>query len=122
GLLEMGIEDAKALAPVIFIVIVGTVIFYGLTAGPVARRLGLAEHDPQGVLIIGAHPFGRALAKELGNANIRALLVDSNYSNIAASRVAGLEAFHGNALSEETLSELDLGGIGRVFALTSNDD
>lgn len=119
---DLGYAEADQLAAAVFLVIVGTVVFYGLTAGPVARRLGLAERDPQGVLIVGAHPFARALASELGRLNIRALLLDSNYSNVAASRLAGLEAHLGNALSEETMSEIDLGGIGRMVSLTANDE
>ncbi len=118
----MGFAEAGSLAATIFLVIVGTVTFYGLTAGIVARRLGLAEAEPQGVLIIGAHPFARALAEELKESNLRVLLLDSNYGNVAASRLLGLDAHYGDALSEKTLSELELGGIGRVLALTSNDD
>jgi hypothetical protein len=121
-LAEIGHEGADLLVPVIFLVIVGTVIFYGLTAGPVARRLGLSEQNPQGVLIIGAHSFARGIAGELKNLGFRALLLDSNFSHITESLLEGLEAFHGNALSEETLEELDLGGIGRLMALTSNDE
>lgn len=119
---ELGYLEAGALSVTVLLVIVGTVIFYGLTAGPVARRLGLAEQDPQGLLIVGAHPIARAFAAELNKHNVRTLLLDNNYGNIVESRLNGLEAHYGNALSEETLSELDLGGIGRMLALTSNDD
>lgn len=119
---ELGYAEAGALSATVLLVIIGTVIFYGLTAGPVARRLGLAEQDPQGLLIVGAHPIARAFAAELNKHNIRTLLLDNNYGNIVESRLEGLEAHYGNALSEETLSELDLGGIGRMLALTSNDD
>ena len=38
---ELGYPEASALAAITLLVIVGTVIFYGLTAGPLARRLGL---------------------------------------------------------------------------------
>lgn len=119
---ELGYPEASQLAAAIFLVIVGTVVFYGLTAGPVARRLGLSERDPQGALIVGAQPFARALAAELGHLNIRALLLDINYAHIAECRLAGLEAHYGNALTDETLSDLDLGGIGRMLALTGNDE
>ncbi len=121
-LAEMGYAEAEQLSAAVFLVIVGTVVFYGLTAGPVARRLGLAERDPQGVLTIGAHPFARAFAAELSRLNIRALLLDNNFTHVTKSRQAGLETHYGDALSEETLSELDLAGIGRVLALTGNDE
>ncbi len=118
----LGYAESGALTATVLLVIVGTVTFYGLTAGPAARRLGLAEQDPQGVLIVGAHPLARVFAKELGRFNIRSLLLDNNFSQVAESRLDGVDAYYGNALSEETLSELELGGIGRMLALTSNDD
>ena len=121
-LTELNIPGAELLAPTIFLVIVGTVIFYGLTSGPVARRLGLAEKDPQGALIIGGHQFARQLATELQDLGLRALLVDSNHHNVTASRLAGLEAEVGNVLGEETIDELELGGVGRILALTPNDE
>ena len=121
-LATLDLPGAELLVPIIFLTIVVTVIFYGLTAGPVARRLGLAERDPQGVLIVGASPFARELAQQLSEFGIRTLLLDSNYRYITESRLAGLQAFHGNALLEETMEQIDLGGIGRIAALTSNDE
>ncbi len=121
-LAELGVPEAELLSPLIFLVIVGTVIFYGLTSGPVARRLGLAERQPQGALIVGAHLLARQLAAALGGVGVRAVLVDSNYHHVAESRLAGLEAHHGNALAEDTLDGLDLAGVGRVLALTANDE
>jgi hypothetical protein len=90
---ESGFEGADLLIPVIFLVIVGTVIFYGLTAGPVARRMGLSERNPQGVLIVGAHALARAVAGALSRQGIRAVLVDSNYSHISKSRMEGNETY-----------------------------
>jgi len=119
---ELGYHEAELLAATIFLVIVGTVIFYGLTAGLVARRLGLSEQNPQGVLIIGAHLFARNLAEHLNRLGFRVVLLDSNYRQVISGRLAGLEVVHGNALSEETLDELELGGIGRMLALTGNDE
>jgi hypothetical protein len=121
-LTELAIPDAELLSPLIFLVIVGTVVFYGLTSGPVARRLGLAERRPQGALIIGAHPFARQLAAAMRGLGYRALLVDSNHHQVVEGQRLGLEVHHGNALSEETLDDLDFGGLWRVLALTDNDE
>lgn len=119
---EIGLAGADLLVPIIFLVIVITVIFYGLTAGPVARSLELAEQDPQGVLIVGANRFARELGQQLEKFGVKALLLDSNYRMITESRLRGLQAYHGNALLEETIENIDLGGIGRMAALTSNDE
>jgi NhaP-type Na+/H+ or K+/H+ antiporter len=121
-LAEQGVPEAELLSPLVFLVIVGTVVFYGLTSGPVARRLGLAERQPQGALIVGAHAFARQLAAALDELGLRAVLVDSNYHHVAESRMAGLEAHHGSVLAEDTLDGLDLAGVGRVLALTGNDE
>jgi NhaP-type Na+/H+ or K+/H+ antiporter len=45
GLIESGVPDADALVPATFLVIAATVVVYGLTARPVALRLGVAEPD-----------------------------------------------------------------------------
>lgn len=119
-LVEAGFPAAQQLVSVTFLVIVGTVTLYGLTAGPLARYLGISEADPQGVLIVGAHEFGRSLAAALQAQGIRALLLDSNENNVLAGPREGLEVQLGDVLSENTMDELDLQGIGRLLALTSN--
>src|SRR5690606_5300741 len=91
GLIDAGVEGAEELASITFLVIVGTVTFYGLTAGPVARRLGLAERNPQGVVIAGAHPLARAIARVLCDQGITARLLDTNWDNVRAGRREGLE-------------------------------
>jgi NhaP-type Na+/H+ or K+/H+ antiporter len=121
-LVEAGYPEAQMLVSVTFLVIVGTVMLYGLTAGPLARRLGLSEADPQGVLIVGAHEFGRAVAATLQAQGIRALLLDSNEANVMAGPREGLDVRLGDVLSESTMDELDLQGIGSLLALTSNHE
>jgi len=46
ALAAVGIGGAQKLVPATFVVIVGTVTFYGLTAVPAARRLGLTAEEP----------------------------------------------------------------------------
>jgi CPA1 family monovalent cation:H+ antiporter len=102
------------------LVVAGTVAVYGLGAGPLARRLGLASPDPQGVLLVGAHRFARELAHALRSQGLPALLVDTNRVNVQRSRLEGLAVHEGSALSED--EEIDLSGLGRILALTPNDE
>lgn len=117
-----GHSGAEQLVSLTFLVIVATVGFYGLTAGPVAQRLGLAERDPQGVLFVGANQLARALAMILKDHGFRTALIDSDRQNVIASKDAGLSAVYGDALTEAIFDELDLGGIGRMMAMTTNDE
>lgn len=121
-LFEAGMEQAEQLAPLTFLVIIGTVAFYGLTAGPLARRLNIAEEDPQGVLIVGAHALSRAIACVLKEHGFVAKLLDTNWHNIREGRKQGLTTHYGNALSDEVMEDLDLTGIGRLLAMTPNNE
>lgn len=121
-LTELNQPDADLLLPITFLVIVGTVLFYSLTAAPVARWLGISEQDPQGVLIVGAQELAREVARALQKLGFRAILVDTNPHNVFESQLAGLEAHYGDAISEEVLEELEFSGIGRMLALTPNDE
>lgn len=119
---ESAIPGTEMLVPVTFLVIVVTVTVYGLTASPIAKLLKVAQSKPQGVLFVGAHQWARALAKILKGNNINVMMVDTNRANIASARLEGITAFLGSILSEHITDELDLDGIGRLIALTSNDE
>ncbi len=120
-LTEIGHPQAELLVPITFAVIVATCALYGLTALPLARWLGLTPTDVKGVLIIGAHGWARELGAVLRNVNQKVLLIDTNFDNIQSARLMNLDAHYGSALSEED-EALSLDGIGRVLALTANDE
>ena len=65
---EAGVDAPRGteeIVPLTFLVIVGTVAFYGLFAGPLARLLRLAAANPQGILFAGAARWVRMVAKAL---------------------------------------------------------
>ncbi|MEZ4733450.1 MAG: cation:proton antiporter [Caldilineaceae bacterium] len=121
-LIEAGYEEARILGPLVFLVIVGTVLLQGSSAKLIARRLGVSEADPQGFLVMGATPFARALAKTLQEEGFMVRLVDANLQNVLHARVDGLRVRQGNILSDYMDEHLDLSGIGHLLALTSNDE
>jgi NhaP-type Na+/H+ or K+/H+ antiporter len=121
----LGAEDVlpgqEQIVPITFLVIVVTVAFYGLAGAPLARVLGLAAANPQGILFAGAALWVRRIAKAVHEEGITVMLVDTNYRNIAAARMEGLAGRCASVVSEY-MEEVDLGGIGRLFAMTPNDD
>ncbi len=121
-LVEAGYQGAEHLVTVTFLVITATVAVYGLTASPLARYLGIASPNPQGVLLVGAHSWARAIAKVLHESGFEVSLVDSNWSNISAARNDGLKAYYENILLEDISEDVDLDGIGKLLALTSNEE
>ncbi len=115
-------QQADTLVPITFLVIVGTVFVYGLCAAPLAHRLGLADSNPQGILFASAESWVREIAKQVHSEGIAVLLVDTNYANVAAAHMSGLPAECASIVSEHIREELDLAGIGRLLALTANDE
>ncbi|MGD7651762.1 MAG: cation:proton antiporter [Verrucomicrobiales bacterium] len=114
--------QSEELVALVFLVIVGTVLVYGLTATPLARRLGLASASKNGILFAGADEWARLAAKALHDEGHQVMLLDMNYANVSAARMLGLEAHRANVLSEFAEEELDFNGLGHFIAGTANDE
>jgi len=114
--------EADRLVSVTFMVVVGTVTFYGIAAPIVARRLGVATPNPQGFLLVGAAKWIRDVAHVVENQGLRVVLVDSNWTNVTTARRDGLTAYYLDILDEGVEDEIDLYGIGRLLSLTPNDE
>lgn len=113
--------EAERIVPIIFAVILGTVIIYGFGAGPVAKLLGLSSPKKKGVVILGAQSWALDLAAALKASGFSPLLVDSNASKIAAARSAGFEASLGSVFDDYIKDKMAFAGIGWAIAATSND-
>lgn len=114
--------QAGELVPLVFIVILGTVTFYGLLAAPLARKLGLSDSNPTGILFAGADEWTRVVAKGLMDEGHQVLLLDTRFENISAARLEGLRAVRANILSEYAEEELDFSGLGHLVAATPNNE
>jgi NhaP-type Na+/H+ or K+/H+ antiporter len=119
---QEGFADAEKLVPYTFVVIIATVTVYGLSANPVARLLKVAKPQPNGVLFLGAHSWSLDLACQLQELGLKVMVADSNWENISKARKRNLETYHGNILSEFAMDEINFDGIGKLFALTQNDE
>ena len=116
------IAGAEQLATVTFLVIVGTVTVYGLSASPIARWLGLAGVKRNGVLVIGADAWVRDLAIEINKSGVPVHLVDTNFNKIAKARIAGLHATCANILNEHARDDISIDSLGKMMAMTQNDE
>ena len=124
-LAERGDEsgDAALLEAFVYSVICATVLIQGLSSGLVAKLLKLQRPAPNDWIIIGAHYFGRELAKKLARQEEQeVILLDTNSRNIALARADGLNALNRDGMEAEKLYEEEqaLFGAGNVLALTDN--
>jgi FlaA1/EpsC-like NDP-sugar epimerase len=73
----------------------------------------------EGVVIVGAGPVARVLAKELSSSS-HVALIDANETNCQAAESLGLTVIRGNALSNEVLRDAKIEDAGTLIALTPN--
>ncbi|MGL4608906.1 MAG: cation:proton antiporter [Trueperaceae bacterium] len=73
----------------------------------------------EGVVIVGAGPVARLLAKELSSTN-PVTLIDANEGNYQAAESLGLTVIRGNALNNEVLRDAKIEDAGTLIAITPN--
>jgi len=117
---ELG-GDAQILAPLAFTMVFATVLAHGFTIGPLAKILRLAKSGPQGVLLIGANPWSRELAKVLREIETPVMLADTSWRRLQKARLDGVSVFHGEVLSEAAEHKLDHSQIDWLLASSEND-
>jgi len=113
-----GYPEAGILVPLVFLVIVVTVVLQSLTSVHIAKWLGVRSPPPIGILIFGANDFARMFAKELKNHNIPVLVADTNWSSISSARMADIPSYFGNPMSNHAELTLDLDQFGKVLVMS----
>ncbi|ALS98141.1 cation:proton antiporter [Lacimicrobium alkaliphilum] len=121
ALVSAGYADAEKLLPIVFLIIIVTVLAHGLTLGNLARKLGLAAQSENGLLIIGASRWTQVLAQALKKLNIDVLVADGAYHRLKALRMDGIKIYYGEILSEHAHHELEIEHLSHLLAATDND-
>ena len=119
-LMKQGIEGAEYITPLVFMIVLGTVLLNATTARLIAKGLGVFLTKSDGILVIGAGQLSRLIAKYLKDNNRHVMLVDSNASNIEKAKELGLEASKGDIYSQDLSNDIELNDIGFLLALTGN--
>jgi len=115
---DMGFPGAENLVPLVFTVIVGTVVIQSLSGKVIAKWLRIASPDPRGVLVIGANPVALAFARALHGAGHQVLIASVSWNGISTARMAGIPVFYGSPVSSYAERHMDLIGLGRLLALS----
>jgi hypothetical protein len=116
------VGGAAKILPVTFLVIVATVALYGLTAVPVARRLGVTRPTRSRPLLIGSAPWVIDLAHALSTAHLEALMWAPADGQRTQIEQAGLELASGGQLVSAVAQGADIEGITAVLLLTDEDN
>ncbi len=117
-----GVVGANYITPLVFMIVLGTVILNATTARYFAKIVGVYLRNSEGILIIGASRFSRLIAEYLFKNKRHVVLIDNNEFNINKAKRLGLEALSANIYSETLTDNIELNDIGYLMALTGNPE
>ena len=116
------VPGAEYITPLVFMIVLGTVLLNATTARFVARMLGVVQDVSGAVLILGANDFAITIGKYL-KANGRVVhLVDSNPGHISKAQKAGLEGIVANVYNSDLDERYELLDVAYLLAFTGSDE
>lgn len=118
----VGVAGAEYITPLVFMIVLGTVLLNATTARLFARISGVFLSKSEGILIIGASRVSRLVAQYLIDNGRHVVLVDSNQNNVSEAEKMGIEAHTENIYSETLQDNVEFNDIGYLLALTGNAD
>jgi len=121
-LVDKGIPGAEYITPLVFMVVLGTVLLNATTARLMARVLGVIQERSNGVMIVGINEISRLVGKYLQENNRHVVLIDNNSNNVRMAQSQGLQAFEGNIYQDNFRDNFDFIDIGYLMAMTSSSE
>ncbi len=121
-LVNEGVPGAEYITPLVFMIVLGTVILNATTAGLMARLTGVLLNKSNGIIILGAHRASRLIASYLIENDRHVVLVDSNSGNIEKSQEMGIDSLQTNIYSDELKDNTDLNDVGYLLAMTGSTE
>ncbi|MGY0398476.1 MAG: cation:proton antiporter [Ostreibacterium sp.] len=112
----------ELLVPLVFTIIIGTVLIQSIGAKPLAKKLGVSEPQPNGIIISGGNDVALAIGQSLSDNGFHVLVANTNFAEIKKARMSGLSTYFGNPVSEHADRHLSLIGVGSLFAMSSRSD
>lgn len=121
-LIKQGVAGAEYITPLVFMIVLGTVLLNATTARLFAKIVGVFLKKSNGILIVGASKVSRLLGHYLESNGRHVVLIDSNQNNIDKAKELGLEALNTNIYSENLTDNIELSDVGYLMAMTGNND
>jgi NhaP-type Na+/H+ or K+/H+ antiporter len=121
-LIARGEPGAEYITPLVFTVVLGTVLLNATTARPFAKLVGVFLEKSEGILIVGSSAVSRLIGKYLQRNNRHVVLIDNNQTNIEKAKKLGLEAFTADIYSDTLTDNIELNDVGYLIAMTANSD
>jgi NhaP-type Na+/H+ or K+/H+ antiporter len=115
-----GEPGAEFITPLVFMIVLGTVILNAATARIFAKIFGVFLTTSNGILIVGASTFSRVVAKYLMNNDRRVVVIDRNEINVEKAKKEGIEALEADIFNDDLIENVELNDIGYLYAFTGS--
>ncbi len=115
-----GVEGAVYITPLVFMIVLGTVLLNATTARIMAKITKVLLEKSEGILIVGASPPSRLIAKYLQDEGRSVVLMDSNAKSVEMAKKMDLEAIECDIYSEDLVEDIELSDMGYILALTGS--
>ncbi|MEP2970268.1 cation:proton antiporter, partial [Nonlabens ulvanivorans] len=119
-LVTQGVEGAEYITPLVFMIVLGTVLLNATTARLFAKIVGVFLKQSDGIMIVGASKFSRLIASYLKVHGRSVVLVDTNTNNVRIAKEKGLDAVAADIYSDAITDDIEFNNIGFLMALTGN--
>jgi NhaP-type Na+/H+ or K+/H+ antiporter len=121
ALAEHGFAGAEQLLPLVFTLILATVLLHGFSLSWMARRLDLSAQRRGGLIIAGATAWSTGLAQALHEREIPVIVADNAWHRLRNARLSGVPVYFGELLSEHAEHSIELGAYSTLLAVSNND-
>jgi NhaP-type Na+/H+ or K+/H+ antiporter len=121
-LTERGISGGDAIKALVFLTIIMTVLVQGLTAGVIARWLGLTDIKAVGAVIVGCSPLSLLMARLIKEKGDPVMLIDTDEAACEVAKQEGIDVMVSSALDREALEKAGLVRAGTFLAMTKNGE
>jgi len=121
-LVKEGVSGADYITPLVFMVVLGTVLLSALSARPIAALLNVLESRRSGYLLVGADRAARLLGAFLKDQGKRVVMVDMNRSNLKKAAEEEIEIYNLDVFQDELVDAFDLESMKYLLTLTGSSD
>lgn len=121
-LVEQGIRGAEYITPLVFAVVLATVLLNAATARLFARLVGVFLTTSESIIIVGASKPSRVIGKYLKKNKRDVVLIDTNANNINLARELGLDSLNANIYEGDLTDNIEFNDVGYLIAMTGNDE
>ncbi len=120
-LIDLGYEGADALVPLVFGVVIATILAHGFSASWVAKRLGIDQGKGEDIMLVGSNRWNITLGKFLQKIGMNVTISDMSKYALRNAHKAGIDTISGDITETAHGHDVDIGQFQHLIVCTDNE-